>query len=108
VQEAMAEYKTFNQLPETTPDEIERKSKAYKKFIDGKGFTFLKAMADTQCAQFFIPKTEANKDYLMTDADFRLILSGYKGWQDRKVAKATAVALEQRFFPLVYRVSGSI
>lgn len=98
VQEAMAEYKTFNQLPETTPDEIERKSKAYKKFIDGKGFTFLKAMADTQCAQFFIPKTEANKDYLMTDADFRLILSGYKGWQDRKVAKATAVALEQRFF----------
>ncbi len=98
VQEAMAEYKTFNQLPETTPDEIERKSKAYKKFIDGKGFTFLKAMADTQVAQFFIPKTEANKDYLMTDADFRLILSGYKGWQDRKVAKATAVALEQRFF----------
>jgi hypothetical protein len=98
VQEAMAEYKTFNQLPETTPDEIERKSKAYKKFIDGKGFTFLKAMADTKVAQFFIPKIIANKDGLMTDGDFRLILSGYKGWQDRKVAKATAVALENRFF----------
>ena len=98
VQEAMAEYHTFNQLPEATPDEIDRKTKAYKKFIDGKGFTFLKAMADTQLAQFFIPKTEANKDYLMTDADFRLILSGYKGWQDRKVAKATALASEQRFF----------
>lgn len=98
VQEAMAEYKTFSQLPETTPEEIERKAKAYQKFIDGKGFTFLKAMADTQVAQFFIPKTEANKDYLMTDADYRLILSGYKGWQDRKVAKATAVAHEQRFF----------
>jgi hypothetical protein len=98
VQEAMAEYKTFNQLPETTPDEIERKAKAYKKFIDGKGFTFLKAMADTQVAQFFIAKTEGNKDFLMTDADFRLILSGYKGWQDRKVAKATALALAQRFF----------
>lgn len=96
--EAMAEYKTFNQLPETTPDEIERKAKAYQKFIDGKGFTFLKAMADTQVAQFFIHKTDENKDYLMTDADFRLILSGFKGWQDRKVAKATAVALEQRFF----------
>ena len=98
VQEAMAEYKTFNQLPETTPDEIDRKAKAYKKFIDGKGFTFLKAMADAQVAQFFIPKIEDNKDYLMTDADFRLILSGYKGWQDRKVAKATVMALEQRFF----------
>jgi hypothetical protein len=112
VQEAMAEYKTFSQLPETTPEEIERKAKAYKKFIDGKGFTFLKAMADTQVAQFFIPKTEVNKDSLMTDADYRLILSGYKGWQDRKVAKATAIAHEQRFFhwfiefPEVFSESG--
>lgn len=112
VQEAMAEYKTFSQLPETTPEEIERKAKAYQKFIDGKGFTFLKAMADTQCAQFFIPKTEANKENLMTDADYRLILSGYKGWQDRKVAKATAIAHEQRFFhwfiefPEVFSESG--
>jgi hypothetical protein len=98
VQEAMTEYRTFNQLPETTPEEIERKAKAYRKFIDGKGFTFLKAMADTQVAQFFIPKTEANKYNLMTDADYRLILSGYKSWQNRKVAKATAIAYEQRFF----------
>ena len=98
VQEAMAEYSTFNQLPEATPEDIDKKARAYKKFIDGKGYTFLKAMADTQVAQFFIPKTDANKEYLMTDADYRLILSGYKGWQDRKIAKATAVALEQRFF----------
>ncbi len=98
VQEAMAEYKTFNQLPETTPQEIEHKAKAYQKFIDGKGFTFLKGMADTQVAQFFIPKTEANKQTLITDADYRLILSGYNGWQDRKVATATALAHEKRFF----------
>jgi hypothetical protein len=98
VQEAMVEYKTFNHLPESTPEEIELKAKAYQKFIAGKGFTFLKAMADTQVAQFFIPKTDANKDLVMTDGDFRLILSGYKGWQDRKVAKATAVAFEQKIF----------
>jgi hypothetical protein len=98
VQEAMVEYKTFNHLPESTPEEIEHKAKAYQKFIAGKGFTFLKAMADTQVAQFFIPKIDTNKDILMTDGDFRLILSGYKGWQDRKVAKATAVAFEQRIF----------
>lgn len=98
VQEAMAEYKTFNYLPETTPEEIERKAKAYRKFIDGKGFTFLKAMADTQVAQFFIPKIPANAAYLMTDADFRLMLSGYKGWQDIRIAKAAGVAEEQRFF----------
>lgn len=98
VQEAMVEYKTFNRLPETTPDEIERKAKAYRRFVAGKGFTFLKAMADTQVAQFFIPKTTANNDSLMTDADFLQILAGYKGWQDRKVAKASVVALENRFF----------
>ncbi len=98
VQEAMAEYKTFNQLPETTPDEIERKAKAYNRFIDGKGLKFLKTMANTQVAQFFIPKTEANKDSLMADADFRLILSGYKGWQLPQTAKAKVVAEEHRFF----------
>lgn len=98
VQEAMAEYKTFNQLPESNPDEIGRKAKAYQKFIQGKGFTFLKAMADTQVAQFFIAKTEANKEGLMTDNDFRQILSGYQGWQDRRIAKATVIAQENRFF----------
>ena len=98
VQETIIDYKIFSHLPESTPEEIEQKANAYQKFIAGKGFTFLKAMADTQVAQFFIPKTDANKDALMTDGDFRLILSGYKGWQDRKVAKATAVAFEQRIF----------
>ena len=98
VQEAMVDYKFFNQLPESTPIEIEDKTKAYKKFIDGKGYSFLKSMADTQVAQFFIPKTDAKKIYSMTDADFRLIISGYKGWQDRRVAMASVVALEHGFF----------
>lgn len=98
VQEAITEYKAFNQLPENSPEEIERKAKAYQKFMEGKGFSFLKAMADTQVAQFFIPKTSENKDSLMTDADFRLVLSGYKGWQDRKEAKAKVVSLQNRFF----------
>ncbi len=98
VQEATTEYKTFNQLPETTPEEIERKAKAYKKFIDGKGFMFLKAMADAKVAQFFIPKTLSNKEVLMTDGDYSLILSGYKGWQDRKIAKSNAIAFEHRIF----------
>ena len=98
VQEAMAEYKTFNQLPETTPDEIERKAKTYKKFIDGKGFTFLKTIADIQVAQFFIPKIEANKDLFITDGEFRKVLSGYGGWTGKESAKASVIAYEQRFF----------
>jgi hypothetical protein len=98
VQEAMVEYKTFSKLPERTPDEIARKAKMYSAFIEGKGYGFLKAMADTQLAQFFIPKIETQQEYLMTDADYRLILSGYKGWQDRRIAIASEVATRQRFF----------
>lgn len=98
VQEAMAEYKTFRSLPETTPDEIDKKAKAYQKFMQGKGYSFLKAMADTQIAQFFIPKTTENKEVLITDADYRQILGGWQGWQDRKISHASIVALENRFF----------
>jgi len=98
VHETMAEYKTFSLLTETSPEDVEKKARAYKKFIDSKGFTFLKRMADAQVAQFFIPKIEENKDHLMTDEDFRLILSGYKSWQDRRVAMATAVGLKRLFF----------
>ncbi len=98
VQEAMKEYRTFNNLPESTPAEIERKAKAYKKFIEGKGYAFLKAMADTKVAQFFIPKTNENKDRLMTDVDFRQIMTGYQGWTGPKTAYASSIAQQRKFF----------
>ncbi len=98
VQEAMEEYKTFVKLSETTPEEITIKQKAYNKFLDGKGYTFLKAMSDTIIAQFFIPKNTANKDKLMTDGDFRTIMKGYGGWQNQKTAMATAIAQDKKFF----------
>jgi hypothetical protein len=96
--EAQEEYQTFQKMPEATPAEIERKARAYQQFLGGKGFLFLKAMADAQVAQFFIPKTLANKDYLLTDRDYRQMMEGHLGWQDQKLAKATAVAAEGRFF----------
>jgi methylase of polypeptide subunit release factors len=92
------EFMAFNKMPENTPEEIESKAYAYKRFIEGEGVNFLKAMADTKVAQFFISKTAENKDVLITDADFRLILSGNRDWHDRKVAKAKAVAIEERIF----------
>ncbi len=98
VQEAMEEYKTFVKLSESTPEEITLKRKAYNKFLDGKGYTFLKAMADTMVAQFFIPKNAANKDKLMTDGDFRTIMKGYGGWQNQKTSMATAIAEDKKFF----------
>jgi len=98
VQEAMAEYKVFKKMPEGSPKEIAKKQMAYKKFLDGKGYSFIKTLCDTQVAQFYIAKTEANKDRLITDNDFRQILNGYKGWQGQSTAKAMAIALDKRFF----------
>jgi hypothetical protein len=91
-------FSAFNNMPENTPEEIESKVEAYKSFIEGEGLNFLKAMADTKVAQFFIPKTDENKDVLMTDGDFRLILNGHKDWQAGKLLKAKAVAIEERIF----------
>ncbi len=98
VNEAMAEYRTFSKLPETSPEQIAAKARAYKKFLDGKGYSFLKAMADTQVAQFFVPKTTENKDRLITDAEYRQILRGYGGWTGQKTALATKIANENGFF----------
>jgi len=98
VQESVTEYRSFNQLPEHTPDEIAVKARAYRKFTNGKGYNFLKAMADTQVAQFFIPKTIANKDRLITDSDYLTILQGFGGWQNQQTAYAAVVAQEKRFF----------
>lgn len=98
VQEAMEEYRLFNQMPENNPEQIAKKAKAYNKFLDGKGYSFLKLMADTQLAQFFIPKTEKNKEYLMTDAQFRLMVEGRDGYQNKQTSKAMVISNEERFF----------
>lgn len=98
VHEAIAEYRTFNKQPETTPDEIERKARAYQRFIEGKGFKFLKNMADTQVAQFFIAKTTANQKYFTTDAEFSLTMRGYNLPTGDKFGKIEVLSKEKHFF----------
>jgi len=98
VHEAIAEYKTFNQQPETTPEEIERKARAYKKFLAGKGYKFMKNLADTQVAQFFIPKTKETEKYISTDAEYRLTIKGYNLPTGDKFGKIEALAQEKAFF----------
>lgn len=98
VQEAQAEYVAFAHLPENTPKEISRKAKAYEKFIAGKGYLWLRRMADAQVAQFFIPKTKAHEHALLTDGHYRGILNGTRPWQSQGLAKCTAIAAEKCFF----------
>lgn len=98
VNEAMIEYNSFNLMPESTPDEISKKELAYKKFLNGQGRNFLKAMADLQLAQFFIPKTIENREKLLTDSFYRQMLGGWLSWKDKTFYKADVISLENRFF----------
>ena len=100
--EAIAEYKRFNGLPENTPEEINVKQKAYRKFENETHKMRLEQLADAQVAQFFIPKTTANKDKLITDTEYRKELNrnakAIAAIQNPRFAFATAIARQNRFF----------
>ena len=89
-------FSEFVDMPEATPEEISAKAEAYKKLTSGKGWYRLKQLADLQVAQFFIPKTNENKELLTTDAKYRTYLNSGAQIQDRGAAMAKAV--EKRFF----------
>ena len=91
-----AGYSQFMEMPEGTPEEISAKAEAYEKLTSGKGWYRLKELADLQVAQFFIPKTEVNKEMLTTDAKYRTYLNSGAQIQDRGAAMAKSV--EKRFF----------
>ena len=91
-----AGFAQFLELPEGTPEEISTKSEAYKKLTTGKGWYRLKQLADLQVAQFFITKTEDNKEKLTTDAKYRTYLNSGAQIQDR--GAAIAKSAEKRFF----------
>lgn len=98
IQEALVEYEVFRKMPESSPEEISEKQKAYHKFLVRKGYMFLKTLCDIQVAQYFIPKTTENKDRLIADNEFRQILHGFANWQGKKTSYANVVSSDKRFF----------
>ncbi|EJF10768.1 DNA methyltransferase [Pontibacter sp. BAB1700] len=98
LENVLQEFQKFSQLPETTPEEIEKKSAAYNKLIHSGALQRLKALADLQVAQFFIPKTSANKDYLVTDANYFQYLKGTKAVPTTIETRTIALTAEKRFF----------
>lgn len=87
-----------NKMPETTPNEIDAKQSVYNQLVAGARWLKLKTLADMQVAQFFIPKTEDKKDYLVTDATYREYLNGTLTITGKQAGMANAVAQQKRFF----------
>lgn len=91
-------FKNFNLLPDTTVDEVKKKQQEYN-LLKGSDWMKLKELADIQTAQFFIDKTNTNKEFLTTDAEYFRIFAGQKKEVNtRKISHAMAVAVEKRFF----------
>ncbi len=96
--EYLEKWEEVNNLPETTPEEIDIKHAKYNQLISGAKWWKLKTLADMQVAQFFIAKTNKNKDHLITDAIYREYLNGQETMTDQPSAMATAKAQQKRFF----------
>jgi hypothetical protein len=102
VNAVIEKFKLFKNLPETTPEEVAKKEKEYRQFEQSVERMRLKQLADAQVAQFFIPKTEANKPYLLTDAEYRGFLrnvnKGMGPLQSQKLAYVETLLPQHRFF----------
>ncbi len=90
------EFTTFSQLLENTPEEITKKEKAYYDLTQGKKWFRLKQIADVQVAQFFIPKTQENKEKLTTHSQYTSYLKTNAQIIDR--GASMAISQEKCFF----------
>jgi len=102
VNAVIEKFNLFINLPETTPEEVAKKEREYRNFEKSVERMRLKQLADAQVAQFFIPKTEATKAYLMTDAEYRNFLrnvnKGMGPLQSQKLAYVETLLPQYRFF----------
>ncbi len=102
VAEIIEQYNVFRSLPERTPEEVLNKEKQFHDYEEDYRTMRLQQLADAQVAQFFIPKTEKNKSYFLTDAEYRIFLnqaSKHIGLlQSQKLAKAQVISDEKKFF----------
>ncbi|MBN8215727.1 MAG: N-6 DNA methylase [Spirochaetes bacterium] len=86
-------------MPEHSPAEVDTKQKAWQELVTGPSYARLKAAADTAMASFFTPKTEANRNLIATEKDFRAILDGRISPPVSQFAKAASTLTgERRFF----------
>ena len=88
----------FSTLPETTPEEIEKKEKAYRILINSESLKRLKILADLQIMPFFLPRTEKNKEFLVTDAQYHRYLRGEINIPADLEMKAIEISVAYSFF----------
>ncbi len=96
VKDIQKEFISFLKMPEHTTNQIEAKTKAYESLTSGKKWFRVKQLADLQVAQFFIPKTDENREKLTTEAKYQNYLNSGAQILDR--GASMAISAEKRFF----------
>ena len=99
-------FKNFNLLPDTTVDEVKNKQQEYD-VLKGSDWMKLKELADIQVAQFFIDKTNTNKEFLTTDAEYFRIFAGQKKEVNTRKIRRQWQCCQKKILPLVFRISRS-
>lgn len=92
------EFAHLASMPERNPQEIEHKKTLYRKLHEGRHLWNLRVIADIQVAQFFIPRTDECKRYLITDAEYQRYLKGEQHPTGPAVGMAMEVSGKKRFF----------
>jgi type I restriction-modification system DNA methylase subunit len=85
------------QMPERTPEEIRLKQQRYTEHQRGDAW-LLNEIAALPIAQFYIPKTEANRPKICTDAQFQRYLRGEARPQGQIAGAAGGAGARKRFF----------
>ncbi|NTV05709.1 MAG: N-6 DNA methylase [Chlorobiaceae bacterium] len=94
----LMQLRSFNNLPESTSEEIESKSKAYRELQNGTALHHLKLLADLQVMQFFLPKVVENREYFVTDKTYFGYLRGGQSVPYALEVQTIDQSLSHRFF----------
>ncbi len=97
IEKISEELNKISNLPESTPEEVNIKKKKYLELNNQSDWKRLFDAANVQTAQFFIPKTNENKNFIATNEDFNDILY-LKRNLAQKIGKALDLSASNKFF----------
>lgn len=96
IDKVTSQLNDWAQLPEQTPEQIEAKARAYNTITKSPAWYRLKQLADTQIAQFFLPKTKSSD--FVTDGQYYQYLINSHAIQNTAISLATGKSYEKKFF----------
>jgi hypothetical protein len=87
---------TVSRMPDSTPDETNRKKEAYYLATSGEAWRKLKSLADVKLSPFFLSKTRSTP--VATEQTYRAFLNGKEDLTENPIVEEAARAADRRHF----------